>query len=64
MACHAHLRTCYMKIECARIAMKLDTDVAEAHFASTTAMILKSSSVLLAYDDVFAYGANSFKNSL
>ena len=41
-----------MKIQGARIAMKLDTDVAETLCASTTAMILKSSSVLLAYDDV------------
>ena len=40
--------------------MKLDTDVAETLCVSTTEMILKSSSVLLAYDDVFAYGANIF----
>ena len=58
-ACHAHLRTCYMKIQGARIAMKLDTDVAETLCVSTTAMILKSSSVLLAYDDVFTCGAQS-----
>ena len=59
-ACHAHLRNCYMKIQCARIAMKLDTDVAETLCVLKTTMILKSSSVLIAYDDVFAYGANIF----
>ena len=46
-----------MKIQGARIAMKLDTDVAETLCVSTTMMILKSSSVLLAYEDVFTCGA-------
>ena len=46
-----------MKIQSARIAMKLDTDVAETLCVSTTMMILKSSSVLLAYGDVFTCGA-------
>ena len=48
-----------MKIQCARIAMKLDTDEADTLRVSTTTMILKSSSVLLTYDDVFACGTQS-----